>query len=84
MASARLRFELRSIVLDVLGLGEPRDLPQEVSAWVEAAAEAAVSAVCDSSVRGLMQSIDASIAAAPPAVVARLAQSAIRRDVGVD
>ena len=84
MASARLRFELRSIVFDVLGLGEPRELPQEVAAWVDDAAEAAVSAVCDTSVRGLMASIDASIAAAPPAIVARLAQSAIRRDVGVD
>jgi hypothetical protein len=84
MASARLHADLRSIVLDVLGARELSDLPPDVATWVDGAAETAVSAVCDTSVSGLLDSIDATVQAAPSGIVARLAHAALRHDVGVD
>jgi len=84
MARARLRSELRSIVLDILGPCEPGELPEALAGWLEDAADVAVSAVCDASLRGLLESVAASVAEAPPSVVARLAQEGIRHDAGVD
>jgi hypothetical protein len=84
MARARLRAGLRSIVFDVLGLVERGDLPAETAAWVESAADVAAAAVCDTSVSTLLVTIDASLAQAPVAVRAELADSAIRHNVGIE
>ena len=84
MARGRLRSELRSIVLDVLGLSEPGELPAEMAAYVEGATEAAVSAVCDTSMSALLESVQTTIAEAPSSVVARLEQAAVRHDSGFD
>jgi hypothetical protein len=84
MARARLRSDLRSIVFDVLGLCDAVELPAETAAWVDNLAEIAVTAVCDSSMNALLESIDAALAEAPPSVVARLAQASTRHDAGID
>jgi hypothetical protein len=84
MARARLRGDLRSLVFDVLGRNEPRDLPAETSAWLDSAAEIAAGAVCDTSVNTLLETIDATLADAPPTVIAELADSAIRHNAGFE
>ena len=84
MARARLRAELRSIALDILGLSEPADLPVEMAAYVQRATEVAASTACEGSIAALLDSIDATISDAPPAVVARLELAAVRRDAGID
>jgi hypothetical protein len=71
-------------VFDVLGLCEASQLPSETAAWVDNVAESAVTAVCDTSMNRLFESIDEALAEAPPSVVARLEQAAIRHDAGVE
>jgi len=83
-ARARLRAEIRSISLDILGLCDPADLPAEMAAYVEGATEDVASSVCEISMAALLDSIGATIAEAPPAVVACLALAAVRRDAGID
>lgn len=83
MARARLRSELRSIALDLLGRCEPDELPADAAAWVENATETAVSAVCDRSIRALIQALETTVASAPRDVLHRLDESAIRRDLGI-
>lgn len=84
MARTRLRDDLRSIVFDVLGLSEPRDLPADTAAWVNSAAEVVAGAVCDASVSTLLETIDAALAEAPPKVVVGLADAAIRHNAGIE
>src|SRR5690349_11625317 len=84
MAKERLRSELRSIVLDILGVCDPGELRDDLAAWVERAADSAVSAVCDACVGTLLETIDATITEAPPWVVVRLTEGATRLDAGID
>ncbi|HEX5014571.1 MAG TPA: hypothetical protein VFV72_10490 [Candidatus Limnocylindrales bacterium] len=84
MAPARLRYELRSIVLDVLGCQDPSELPEDVAAWAEHIAEEAASSACDPLMTRLLASLEATIQTAPHAVVVRLADAAARHDAGID
>ena len=83
-ADAQLRSELRSIVLDVLGVRDITDLGDEARTWAERVADTAASAVCDRSVGALLDSIDATMADVPPAVAARFSEAAMRYDAGLD
>ena len=84
LAGPRLRADLRSIVLDVLGVCDTADLPDETRIWAERVAETAVGAVCDTSVSRLLDAIDASMAEVPPEVAAHFAEAALRQDAGID
>jgi hypothetical protein len=82
MARARLQSELRSIVFDLLGCPGRDELPPAVAAWVDDAADTAVAAVCDPSLRELIHAVDVAVADAPRDVVHRLSIAAMRRDAG--
>lgn len=84
MARARLHSELRSISLDLLGPWEPDELPDEMAAWVENAAATAASAVCDRSLNALIQVLETAVTGAPPDVLLRLDDAAVRHDSGID
>jgi hypothetical protein len=84
MARERLRRDLRGLVFDILGLRDSSELPAETAAWVDSVAESAVARVCDTSVSALLESIEPMFAEAPPSVVARLRQAAMRQDAGIE
>lgn len=84
MARARLRSELRSIALELLGPCEPGDVSREMAAWIDKATETAVSGALDTSMSALMQSLETAVAGAPIHLVDRLAQAAVRRDAGIE
>lgn len=83
MASARLHADLRSIGFDLLGPYESDELSAEDAAWVENAVAIAVSAVCDLSMRALIQSLESTVARAPRDVIHRLDEAAVRHDAGI-
>lgn len=83
MAWSRLHGALRAITIDILGPCEPQDLPDELAAWVNGAAETAATAVCERSLAALIQSLETSIALAPRGVVHQLNVAALRYNVGV-
>lgn len=82
MAQSRLNSELRSIALDILGPCDADILPDKLAEWVEGAADAAASAVCERSMAALTHELEAAIARAPRGVVGQLNAAALRRDAG--
>jgi len=82
-AHDRLRSELRSIAIDLLGPFASDELPSDVSTWIDAATEGAVASVCDASLSGLIDALESRRAAAPPAVLHRLDDAAARHDAGI-
>jgi hypothetical protein len=82
-ARYRLDGVLRRIAMDLLGGSGPDELPTAVSSWVQAATDAAVAAVCDTSLAALVEEIDAQLAKAPADVVRRLDDMATRHDAGI-
>lgn len=82
-ARYRLDGVLRRIAMDLLGGSRPDELPVAVSDWVETATDAAVAAVCDTSLAALVEAIDAQLVKAPADVVRRLDDAAMRHDAGM-
>lgn len=82
-ARYQLDTALRRIAIDLLGGSRPDELPTAMSAWVQAATDAAVAAVCDTSLAALVEAIDAQLAKAPVDVVRRLDDMATRHDAGI-
>ena len=82
-ARYRLRLELRAIVSDLLGRCEADELPADVAAWIDETTEAAVAAVCDSSLALLTSTLDSLVARAPIDVIRRLDTARVRQGAGI-
>ncbi|HEY3524544.1 MAG TPA: hypothetical protein VGK63_12665 [Candidatus Limnocylindrales bacterium] len=82
-ARGRLESELRAIALDLLGPFPSDELPADVAMWIDAAAESAVTSVCDASLSRLIEALDTRRATAPPIVLRRLDDAAARHDAGI-
>jgi hypothetical protein len=81
-ARNRLETELRAIAVDLLGRSQPGDLPSDCAEWLATTVEAAVSAVCESSLAALAETLDSRLDAAPPEFAQRLREAEVRHDAG--
>ena len=82
-ARGRLEAELRAIAVDLLGRGQPDELPGDCAAWLAATVEDAVARICDSSLSALAEALDSRLDAAPPGVARRLQEAEVRHDAGL-
>jgi hypothetical protein len=81
-ARSRLEGELRAIAVDLLGRCQPDELPNDCAEWLATTVEAAVTRVCDTSLAGLAETLDARLDSAPPGVARRLREAEVRHDAG--
>jgi hypothetical protein len=81
-ARGRLDRELRAIAVDLLGPFASDELPATCSTWVRATVESAIGGVAEASLAALVETLDAALAAAPPAVARRLDEARVRHDAG--
>ena len=81
-AWSRLEDELRSIAVDLLGLNETDELPEEDAEWVAVTTQNAISGICDTALDGLVRALDSLLVDVPPDVARRLGEARIRHDAG--
>ena len=81
-ARGRLRREVRSIALDLLGPWASDELSPECAAWIGRSIDRAVSEVCESALGALVTDLDTALDGAPPEIARSLAREKVRHDAG--
>ena len=81
-ARSRLEGELRSIAVDLLGPNESDEFPTACTDWVAMTTYAAVSSVCDTALRALVEALDSLIVDVPPDVARSLDRAKARHECG--
>jgi hypothetical protein len=83
-AHGRLESELRSIVRDVIGVGESEVSSPAIRAWIDDATDTAVTAACDRSVDELMDALERCFERASGELIECFNDAACRLDAGTD